>query len=147
MYRGSRLAATFLLFLTGTSVSVLAVAVVPGAIGADGPWLLIPVVVAFAIAHFVALAGIARGRTWGRDLAVGIAEAGGGFAIAALFAMLLGADPFSGTSSPPDARANGAGLLVWTVAIYALLGLSAGRIRFAGWSRRSTWWPEPLLAP
>jgi hypothetical protein len=145
MYRGSRLAASFLLFLTGTAVAVLAVGILPGAIVPDGPWLAIPLVVAFAIAHFVALAGVARARAWGRDLAVLIAEAGGGIAIAALVAVALGADPFSSTSSSPAATANGVGILVWAVAIYLLLGLSAGRVQLAGWSRRSTWWPAPLL--
>ena len=79
--------------------------------------------------------GIARARTWGPELTVSIAEAGGGIAVAGLFAILLGANPFS----------VGAGLLAWNVAMYALLGLSAGRITFAGWRRRSNWWPSPLL--
>lgn len=147
MYRGSRLAASFLLVLTGSAVSAFGLGVLPRAIGAGGPWILVPVVVAFGIAHFVALAGIVRGRAWARDGAVSIAEAGGGIAIAALVAVLMGADPFSATSSLPaaTARANGVGLLAWTLAMYALLGLSAGRIRFAGWRRRSQWWPSPLL--
>lgn len=147
MYRGSRLAASFLLVLTGSAVGAFGLGVLPRAIGPGGAWILVPIVVAFGIAHFVALAGIARGRAWGRDLAVSIAEAGGGVAIAALFAMLIGADPFSATSTLPaaTARADGAGLLAWTVAMYGLLGLSAGRIRFAGWGRRSQWWPAPLL--
>jgi hypothetical protein len=29
--------------------------------------------------------------------------------------------------------------------MYLLVGLGAGRIRFAGWRRRSQWWPTPLL--
>ena len=135
MYRGSRLVASFLLFLTGSAVTAFGLGVLPAAIGPGGAWILVPLVVAYGIAHFVALAGIARGRAWGRELAVSIAEAGGGIAIAGLFAILLGADPFS----------VGAGLLAWNVAMYALLGLSAGRITFAGWRRRSNWWPSPLL--
>jgi hypothetical protein len=147
MYRGSRLAASFLLFLTGSAVMAFGLGVLPGAIGPGGAWILVPIVVAAGIAHFVALAGVARGRAWGRELAVTIAEVGGGVAIAALFAVLLGADPFSATSSLPatTARANGIGLLVWMTAIYTLVGLSAGRIRFVGWRRRSAWWPAPLL--
>lgn len=147
MYRGSRLAASFLLLLTGSAVTAVGLGVLPRAIGPDGVWMLVPLVVGFGIVHFVALFGIARGRAWGREIAVSVAEAGGGIAIASMFALLLGADPFSATSSLPEttARANGLGLVLWTVTMYALLGLSAGRIRFEGWRRRSTWWPAPLL--
>ncbi len=134
MYRGSRLAASFLLFLTGTAVTAFGLGVLPPAIGPAGAWILVPIVVAYGIAHVIALVGVARGRTWGRELAVSIAEAGGGIAIAGLFAMLLGTDPLSA----------GTGLLVWTVAMYALLGVSDGRIRFDDWRRSSHWWPAPL---
>ena len=137
MYRGSRLAASFLLFLYGSAITALGLAVLPSTIAARGPWILIPLVVAFGVAHFVALAGIVRGRGWGRELAVSIAEAGGGLSIAAVVAMLLGADSAG--------RATGIGLAVWTMAVYLLLGLSAGRIRLSGWRRRSAWWPAPLL--
>ena len=141
MYRGSRLAASFLLLLTGSAVTALGLAVLPGAIGSGGPWILVPVVITFGIAHFVALVGIARGREWARQLALTIAEAGGGLAIAALFAMLLGANPLPGST----ARADGVGLVAWQLGLYVLVALSAGRIQFAGWRRRSAWWPTPLL--
>ena len=144
MYRGSRLAASFLLVLTGSAVITLGLAVLPRSIGPDGAWILVPLVVSFGIAHFVALSGIARGRTWGRELAVTLAEAGGGLAIASLVAMLLGADPVSVAASP-HGRPDGLGLALWTLAMYALLALSAGRIHVAGWRRRSNWWPAPLL--
>lgn len=147
MYRGSRLAASFLLFLTGSAVTAFGLGGLPRSIGPGGAWVLVPIVVAAGIAHFVALVGIARARPWARELAVTIAEVGGGIAIAGLVAVLLGADPFSATSPLPaaTARANGIGLLLWTTAMYTLLGLNAGRIRFAGWRRRSAWWPTPLL--
>ena len=135
MYRGSRLAAGFLLFLTGTAVAIVSVGVLPGVIGPHGPWVAIALAMALAIAHFVALAGVARGRAWGRDLAVSLAEAAGGLAVAALIAMALGADPL---------RA-GAGFAAWMLSLYALLGIAAGRVRLTGWSRRSRWWPGPLL--
>ena len=109
MYRGSRLAASFLLFLTASAVFTLGLAVLSGAIGPDGTWVFVPLVVSFGIAHFVALGGIARGRTWGRELVVTLAEAGGGLTIASLVAMLLGADPFSVAASP-HGRADGVGL-------------------------------------
>jgi hypothetical protein len=137
MYRGSRLAATFLLLLTGAPAVAASLAVLPGVVGSGGPWILVPLALAFGIAHFVALAGVARGRAWGRTLAVSLAEAGGGLSIAAAFAVLLGAGD--------GARATLFGLAVWTTAMYALLGISAGRIRLTGWARRSAWWPNPLL--
>jgi hypothetical protein len=142
MYRGSRLAATFLLLLTGAPMAAIALGVLPGAIGSGGAWVVVPLAVAFAVVHFVALAGVARGRAWGRTLAVSIAEAGGGLSIAAVFAVVLGAGLFGAADG---ARASVAGLAAWMAAMYALLGISAGRIRLSGWSRRSHWWPTPLL--
>jgi hypothetical protein len=142
MYRGSRLAASFLLFLTGSAATAIGFGVAPSAVG--GAWPLAALAVVFGIAHFVALFGIARAREWGRTLAVTIAEIGGGVSFAALVAIALGANPFAG-SSIPGALANGTGLVAWTLAMYLLLGISAGRIRFEGWQRRSAWWPTPLL--
>lgn len=135
MYRGSRLAASFLLFLTGTAVAAVSLAVVPGLIGATGSWVVVVAAVALSIAHFVALVGVARGRAWGRDLAVSVAEAGGGVSVAALIAIALGADPLG----------IGPGVASWSLALYVLLGAAAGRVRLSGWSRRSRWWPAPLL--
>jgi hypothetical protein len=45
----------------------------------------------------------------------------------------------------PVAQTNSLGLAAWSLAMYLLLGISAGRIRFEGWQRRSAWWPTPLL--
>jgi hypothetical protein len=144
MYRGSRLAASFLLFLTGTAATAIGFGVAPSAVGSA--WPLAWLAVAFGIAHFVTLVGIARARGWGRALAVTIAEVGGGISFAALVAIALGANPFAGGSLPPQqAVANGTGLVAWSLAMYLLLGISAGRVRFAGWRRRSAWWPTPLL--
>ena len=138
MYRGSRLAASFLLFLTGSAATAVGLGVAPAAVG--GAWPLALLVIVFGIAHYVALFGIARGREWGRQLATTIVEIGGGVSFAGLIAIALGANPFGGQSV-----ANGTGLAAWTLAMYLLLGISAGRVRFDGWQRRSTWWPTPLL--
>jgi hypothetical protein len=144
MYRGSRLAASFLLFLTGSAVTAIGFGVAPGAVG--GAWILTALVASFGIAHFVALFGIARAREWGRTLAVTIAEIGGGISFAGLVAIALGANPFANSTLPAaQAHANGTGLVAWMLAMYLLLGISAGRIRFEGWQRRSAWWPTPLL--
>jgi hypothetical protein len=145
MYRGSRLAASFLLFLTGAAATAVGFGVLPTLVG-PGAWPLAALAVAFGIAHFVALFGLARGRESGRTLAVTIAEIGGGLSFAAFFAIALGANPFAGSPLPAEqALANGTGLVAWSLAMYLLLGISAGRIRFQGWSRRSAWWPTPLL--
>ena len=144
MYRGSRLAASFLLVLTGSAATAFGVGVAPSLVGAA--WPIAFVAVACGIAHFVALFGIARAREWGRTLTLTIAQLGGGLSFAALFAIALGANPFSGSTLPAQqALANGTGLVAWSLAMYTLLGISAGRVRFEGWSRRSAWWPAPLL--
>ena len=134
MYRGSRLAASFLLFLTGSAATAIGFGVVPGLVGANA-WPVAFVAIAFGIAHFVALFGIARAREWGRTLTLTIAQIGGGVSFAALFALALAKDPLAGS----------AGFVAWSLAMYLLLGISAGRVRFEGWSRRSAWWPAPLL--
>jgi hypothetical protein len=122
MYRGSRLAASFLLVLTGTAVFATGLLVLPPVVGATSARWLTPMVLAFAILHFAALVGIARGRDWGRNLAVFVAELGGGVAILGAIAIVTGAHPFGGDS------ATGLGLIAWTAGIYALLGIAAGRI-------------------
>ena len=122
MYRGSRLAASFLLVLTGLAALAAALFVLPPVVG-DGPgrWL-IPFALAFAIAHGVALVGVARARDWGRNLAVFLAEFGGGLAILGGVALLTGARPFGADT------ASGPGLVAWTAAVYAVLGIAAGRV-------------------
>ena len=122
MYRGSRLAASFLLLTTGFAALAIALFVAPSIAGDGSGRLLIPVGLAFAIAHFVALAGISTRRDWGRNLGVFVAEIGGGIAILAGVALVVGAHPFG-----PNTTA-GPGLVAWTAAVYALLGIAAGRV-------------------
>ena len=140
MYRGTRLAASFLLFLTGSATAALAIGVLPGAIGSTGLWIVVPLAVAFGIAHFAALVGVARGTSWGRSLGISVAESGGGLAFASIAAILLGADALSAG----DVR-TALGFSAWMLAMYGLLGVAVGRMRLIGWSRRSNWWPAPLL--
>jgi hypothetical protein len=139
MYRGSRLAASFFLLLTGGAATAFALGVLPAASGQSR--VLVAAAVAFGLAHFVALFGLGRGRAWARTLTVTIAEAGGGLAIAAAFAVVLGGSTFGASTD----RATVFGVALWTAAMYALVGISAGRIELAGWARRSHWWPTPLL--
>ena len=51
MYRGSRLAASFLLFLTGSAATAIGLGVAPAAVG--GAWPLALLAIVFGIAHFV----------------------------------------------------------------------------------------------
>jgi hypothetical protein len=122
MYRGSRLAASFLLVLTGFAVLAIALFTLPAAVSHGAAWWIVPLGIAAGILHFAALVGITRGRDWGRSLAVLIAEVGGGIAILGAVALLIGAHPFGSSS------ATGVGLLGWSLGVYALLGIAAGRI-------------------
>ena len=104
MYRGSRLAASFLLFLTGSAATAIGLGVVAALVGPNG-WPLAALAIAFGIAHFVALFGIARAREWGRTLDPDHRpEPRGGVSFAALFAIAIGANPFAGSSLPPSRR-------------------------------------------
>jgi peptidoglycan/LPS O-acetylase OafA/YrhL len=122
MYRGSRLAASFLLVLTGLAASAMTLFVVPSAVDDGAARWAVPVAILFAIGHWAALAGVARGRDWGRNLAVLIGELGGGLAILGGVALLVGA----GTSG--SSVADGPGLVAWTAAVYTLLAIAAGRV-------------------
>ena len=122
MYRGSRLAASFLLVLNGLAASAAAIFVVPAALGDGGARIVIPAAIAFAVLHFAALVGVFGARDWGRNLAVFVAESGGGLAILAVVAMAIGARPFG--SDVPAAL----GFVGWMAAVYALLGVAAGRV-------------------
>ena len=122
MFRGSRLAASFLLFLTGLVAAATALFIVPPAVGRGVAWWLVPAAIFGAVLHFAALVGVARGRDWGRNLAVFIAEFGGGVAFLGGIALVVGARPFGSDGG------TGLGLVAWTVAMYTLLGIAAGRV-------------------
>lgn len=126
MYRGSRLAASFLLVLTGFAASAIALFVLPPALGGTPARWLVPVAVVVAVLHFAALVGLARGRDWGRNLAVFVAEIGGGVAILGIVALAVGAKPFGADS------ATGLGVVAWAAGVYALLGIAAGRVPVVG---------------
>lgn len=122
MYRGSRLAASALLVLTGLAATAVSLFVLPPAVaGGPGRWL-VPVAIVFAILHFAAVVGLAGGRDWGRNLAVFVAELGGGLAILGAVALATGAQPFGGDA------ATGAGFLAWGAGVYTILGIGAGRV-------------------
>jgi hypothetical protein len=122
MYRGSRLAASFLLVLTGLAALATGLFVVPPAVTRGLAWWLVPAAIAGALLHFVALGGIAGGRDWGRSLAVFVGELGVGIAFLGAVAILTGARPFGSDTG------TGLGLIAWTAAMYAVLGIAAGRV-------------------
>lgn len=122
MFRGSGLAASFLLVLTGFAALGTALFVVPPAVSRGLAWPIVPLAITGAILHFGALVGVARGRDWGRNLAVFVAELGGGLALLGAVAILTGARPVGADAS------TGLGLMAWTAAMYVLLGISAGRV-------------------
>jgi peptidoglycan/LPS O-acetylase OafA/YrhL len=122
MYRGSRLAASFLLVLSGLAASAVALFVAPTVTGNPlGIWL-VPAAIAFAIGHWVALAGIARARDWGRNLAVFVAELGGGLAVLGAIALVAVARPFGASA------ADAPGFVAWVGLVYAVLGVAGGRV-------------------
>ena len=122
MYRGSRLAASFLLLLTGLAASSIALFVIPAAFASGAGRWLTPVAILFALGHFAALVGVARGRDWGRNVAVLVAELGGGLAILGAIALVTGARPFGAE------EAIGPGIVAWAAGVYAVLGIAAGRV-------------------
>ena len=123
MDRGSRLAASFLLLVTGFAVSAVALFVAPKATGSPlGIWLA-PAAIVFALGHWVALVGVVRSREWGRATAAFVAELGGGLAILAAVALLTGARTFGAAWSAAQAFA------AWVGFVYALIGIAAGHIQ------------------
>jgi len=123
MYRGSRLAASALLLLTGLAATAAALFVVPSAVADTAGRWLIPAAIGFAILHLAALIGVARGRDWGRNLAVFVAEIGGGLSILAATAVAVGARPFGGASA-----GSAIAFIAWAAVVYAVLGIAAGRV-------------------
>ena len=83
---------------------------------------LVPLTVAFGIAHFVAAYGLIRRRTWSAALTGYLAAIGLGVAVYGLMLTLTGADPFGATSSLPSDRAwaQGLGLLVWMIGLWVV---------------------------
>ncbi len=103
---------------------------------------LIPLTVAFGLAHGVAAYGLIRRRAWSRSLVGYLAAIGIGVAVYGLLLTLTGADPFGATSSLPSDRAmaQGLGLLLW------MIGLWVVAARFA-WKGVPPTGPSPATRP
>jgi uncharacterized membrane protein YagU involved in acid resistance len=121
--RGTRGLAAVAVGMAGFVVAGVSLAVLPES-GLDRLALswLIPLSVAFAIAHAVAVYGLLAGRAWSGSLTGYLAAIGIGVSTYGLLITLTGLDPFAATSALPaaEARAEGLGLLVWMIGLWAL---------------------------
>jgi hypothetical protein len=83
---------------------------------------LIPLTIAFGLAHLVAAYGLIRRRAWSASLVGYLAAIGIGVAAYGLLLTLTGADPFGATSKLPSDRAwaEGVGLLVWMIGLWTV---------------------------
>ncbi len=121
--RGTRGFAAFVVGLAGLVVAGVGVFVLPAS-NLDRIVLswLIPLTVAFAIAHAVAVYGLIARRAWSGGLTGYLAAIGIGVCACGLLATLTGLDPFGTTSTLPaeQARADGLGLLVWMMGLWAV---------------------------
>ena len=119
--RGTRGFAAFVTTLAGFVVLGVGAVVLP-TVQLDSIALswLIPLTVAFGLAHFVAAYGLIRRRTWGGRLVGYLAAIGIGIAAYGLILTLTGMDPFGATSKLPSDRAwaEGLGLLVWMIGLW-----------------------------
>jgi len=119
--RGTRGFAAFVTVLAGFVVLGVGAVVLPtvplDTIAAS--WL-IPLTVAFGLAHFVAAYGLVRRRDWGGRLVGYLAAIGIGISAYGLILTLTGMDPFGATSKLPSDRAwaDGLGLLIWMIGLW-----------------------------
>lgn len=128
--RGTRGFAALVVWLAGCVVSAVGIAVLPAS-SLDRLALswLIPLAIAFGVAHFVAVYGLLAGRRWSGTLTGYLAAIGIGVAVYGLLATLTGLDPFTATSTLPGdrARADGLGLLVWMIGMWLVAARFAWR--------------------
>jgi len=121
--RGTRGFAAFVTTLSGLVVLGVGAVVLP-TVRLDSVALswLIPLTVAFGIAHLVAAYGLIRRREWSGRLVGYLAAIGIGVATYGLILTLTGVDPFGATSKLPSARAwaEGLGLLIWMIGLWLI---------------------------
>jgi len=126
--RGTRGFAAFVIVIAGFVVLGVGAVVLPSVkLDSIAASWLIPLTVAFGLAHFVAAYGLIRRRDWGGRLVGYLAAIGIGVAAYGLILTLTGMDPFGATSKLPSSRAwaEGLGLLIW------MIGLWLGAARYA----------------
>lgn len=128
--RGTRGFAAFVTALAGFVVLGVGAVVLPtSALDRIAMSWLVPAAVGFGIAHFVAVVGLVRRSSWSAALTGYLAAIGIGVAAYGLLVTLTGLDPFGATSSLPGdrARAEGVGLLLWMIGLWALAARFAAR--------------------
>ena len=119
--RGTRGFAAFVTVIAGFVVLGVGAVVLPTvALDTIAASWLIPLTVAFGLAHFVAAYGLIRRRDWGGRLVGYVAAIGIGIAAYGLILTLTGMDPFGATSKLPSDRAwaEGLGLLIWMIGLW-----------------------------
>jgi hypothetical protein len=128
--RGTRGFAAVVLVLTAAIVLAIAGFVLPSSdLGRLALSWLIPLAIAFGIAHLVAVVALLRRRSWAASLTLYLAAIGIGVAAFGLLLARAGVDPFGGSA------AGVAGLLVWLIgswlvaARFALRGMAAPEVR------------------
>lgn len=126
--RGTRGFAAFVTLLAGSVVLAVGLVVLPSTSLDPGAlsWL-VPLTVAFGLAHVVAAYGLVRRRDWSRDLVGYLAAIGIGVAAYGLLLTLTGLDPVGATSTLPSGRAwaEGLGLLIWLIGLWLVAARSA----------------------
>ena len=128
--RGTRGFAAFVTLLAGFVVLGVGAVVLPTtALDRLALSWLIPLTVAFGLAHLVAGYGLIRGRTWSGSLTGYLAAIGLGIAAYGLLLLLTGQDPFGATSRLPSGRAwaAGLGLIVWMTGLWIVAARFAYR--------------------
>ncbi|MFL5777836.1 MAG: hypothetical protein ACJ761_02730 [Chloroflexota bacterium] len=133
--RGTRGFAAVVLFLTGLIVLAVAVFVLPAS---NLPRLaltwLIPLTLAFAIAHGFAIYGIVRRRPWSVPLTLYVAAVGIGVSAYGILLLLTRLDPFAATGATSTGP-TGVGFLTWMIASwivaarFVLVGMAAPELR------------------
>jgi len=121
--RGTRGFAAFVTVLAGSVVLGVGAVVLPNtSLSSLALSWLVPLTVAFGIAHFVAAYGQIRGRAWSAALTGYLAAIGLGIVAYGLLLALTGLDPFGATSTLPadQASAEGVGLLVWMSGVWLI---------------------------
>jgi hypothetical protein len=119
--RGTRGFAAFVTLLAGFVVLAVGAVVLPTtALDPVALSWLIPLTIAFGLAHLVAAYGLIRHRPWSGSLVGYLAAIGIGIAAYGLLLVLTGADPFGATSRLPSDRAwaEGVGLLIWMAGLW-----------------------------
>ena len=143
--RGTRGFAAFVVSLAGFVVLGVGAVVLPNtSLESIALSWLVPLTVAFGIAHFVAAYGLIRRRAWSAQLTGYLAAIGLGVVAYGLLLTLTGLDPFAATSSLPSGRASveGIGLLIWMTGLW----LVAARFAFKAFRTDAPGHPRGVAA-